>query len=135
MGGLRRVLWSAQEYMKKVTRQQNWASAMYGLAEGMAAYNTGYSTSTTNNYYSGSSSTYGSASTYGNASAYGSGGYAYGNYYGSTTYSGNTYYSGSSTSTTRTYDGAAAYQAQVIASNRAAAYDNALLSERAAKDE
>lgn len=128
-------VWSAQEYMKKVTRQQNWASAMYGLAEGMAAYNAGHSTSTTNNYYSGSSSTYGSASTYGNASAYGSGGYAYGNYYGNTTYSGNTYYSGSSTSTTRTYDGAAAYQAQVIASNRAAAYDNALLSERAAKDE
>lgn len=32
-------------------------------------------------------------------------------------------------------NGAAAYQAQVIASNRIAAYDNALLSERAAKNE
>lgn len=126
---------SSYEYMKKVTRQQNWAMAMNGFAEGMAAYNAGYSTSTTNSSYRGSSSTYGRSSTYGNASAYGSGGYAYGNYYGNTTYSGNTYYSGSSTSTTRTYDGAAAYQAQVIANNRAAAYNNALLSERAAKDE
>ena len=61
--------------------------------------------------------------------AYGSGGYAYGNY------SGNSSYYGRSSSTTTSYNGAAAYQAQVIASNRIAAYDNALLSERAAKNE
>lgn len=114
---------SAEEYMKKVSRRQNWAMALNGLAEGLAASGAGYSTSTTNSSYSGYSSSYG------NAYAYGSGGYAYGNY------SGNTSYYGSLSSTTTTYNAAAAYQAQVIASNRIAAYDNALLSEREAKDE
>lgn len=116
-------VYSADEYMKKVRRRQNWAMALNGLAEGLAASNAGYSRSTTNTSYRGYSSSYGSAS------AYGSGGYAYGNY------SGNTSYYGSSRSTTTSYNGAAAYQAQVMASNRIAAYDNALLSERAAKDE
>ena len=97
--------------------------ALNGLAEGLAAANAGYSTSTTNSSYNGYSSSYGSAY------AYGTGGYAYGNY------SGNSTYRGYSTSTTTSYNGAAAYQAQVIANNRIAAYDNALLSERAAKDE
>lgn len=116
-------VFSADEYMKKVRRRQNWAMALNAFAEGMAASNAGYSSSTTNSSYSGFSSSYGSAS------AYGSGGYAYGRY------SGNSSYYGHSTSTTTTYNGAAAYQAQIIASNRIAAYDNALLSERAAKDE
>lgn len=116
-------VYSATEYMKKVRRSQNWAMALNGLAEGLAAANAGYSNSTTNSSYSGYSSSYGSAS------AYGSGGYAYGNY------SGNSSYYGRSSSTTTSYNGAAAYQAQVIASNRIAAYDNALLSERAAKNE
>ena len=110
-------------YNKNVRRSQNWAMALNGLAEGLAAANAGYSSSTTNSSYSGYSSSYGSAS------AYGSGGYAYGNY------SGNSSYYGRSSSTTTSYNGAAAYQAQVIASNRIAAYDNALLSERAAKNE
>lgn len=123
--GNERILkvYSAAEYMKKVRRSQNWAMALNGLAEGLAAANAGYSSSTTNSSYSGYSSSYGSAS------AYGSGGYAYGNY------SGNSSYYGRSSSTTTSYNGAAAYQAQVIASNRIAAYDNALLSERAAKNE
>ena len=116
-------VYSAEEYMKKVQRSQNWAMALNGLAEGLAAANAGYSTSTTNSSYNGYSSSYGSAY------AYGTGGYAYGNY------SGNSTYRGYSTSTTTSYNGAAAYQAQVIANNRIAAYDNALLSERAAKDE
>lgn len=116
-------VFSADEYMKKVRRQQNWAMALNAFAEGMAASNAGYSSSTTNSSYSGYSSSYGSAS------AYGSGGYAYGSY------SGNSSYYGHSTSTTTIYNGAAAYQAQIIASNRIAAYDNALLSERSAKDE
>lgn len=116
-------VYSAEEYMKKVRRSQNWAMALNGLAEGLAASNAGYSTSTTSSSYRGYSSSYGTAS------AFGSGGYAYGNY------SGNSSYYGSSSSTTTSYNGAAAYQAQVIASNRIAAYDNALLSERAAKNE
>lgn len=116
-------VYSAEEYMKKVRRSQNWAMALNGLAEGLAASSAGYSTSTTNSSYNGYSSSYGTAS------AFGSGGYAYGSY------SGNSSYYGSSSSTTTSYNGAAAYQAQVIASNRIAAYDNALLSERAAKNE
>lgn len=116
-------VYSAEAYMKKVRRSQNWAMALNGLAEGLAASGAGYSSSTTNSSYSGHSSSYG------NASAFGSGGYAYGNY------SGNSSYYGRSSSTTTSYNGAAAYQAQVIASNRIAAYDNALLSERAAKNE
>ena len=123
--GVEQVLkvYTAEEYMKKVRRKQNWAMALNGLAEGLAASGAGYSSSTTNSSYSGYSSSYGSAS------AYGSGGYAYGNY------SGNSSYYGHSSSTTTSYNGAAAYQAQVIASNRIAAYENALLSERAKKDE
>ena len=116
-------VYSANDYMKKVRRSQNWSMALAGLAEGMAAASAGYSSSTTNSTYNGYSSTYGSAS------AYGSGGYAHG------TYSGNTTYHGSSTSTTTSYNGLAAYQAQVIASNRMADYQDALLSERQAKDE
>lgn len=116
-------VYSAEEYMKKVRRSQNWAMALNGLAEGLAASSAGYSTATTNSSYSGYSSSYGTAS------AFGSGGYAYGNY------SANSSYYGNSSSTTTSYNGAAAYQAQVIASNRIAAYDNALLSERAAKNE
>ncbi|WP_300286592.1 hypothetical protein [uncultured Alistipes sp.] len=116
-------VYSAEEYMRKVRRQQNWAMALNSLAEGMAASNAGYSSSTTNSSYFGGSSNYGSIS------AYGSGGYVAGRYSGGSSYFGN------SSSVTTSYDGAAAYQAQIIASNRIAAYDNALLSERAAKDE
>jgi len=113
---------SADEYMEKVERKQEWAMALNGLAEGLAAAGAGYTSSTTNSSYSGYSSSYG------NASAYGSGGYAYGSYSGSSSYYGH------SSSTTTSYNAAAAYQAQVIASNRIAAYDDALLSERAMKD-
>lgn len=116
-------VYSASDYMKKVKRRQNWAMALNALGEGMAAASAGYSSSTTNSSYSGYSSSYGSAS------AFGSGGYAYGNY------SGNSSYYGSSSSTTTSYNGAAAYQAQVIASNRIVAYENSLLSERVAKNE
>lgn len=116
-------VYTAEEYMKKVRRRQNWAMVLNGLAEGMSAASAGYSSSTTNSSYSGCSSSFG------NASAYGTGGYTYGNY------SGNSSYYGVSSSTTTSYNGAAAYQAQVIANDRIAAYDNMLLSERSAKDE
>lgn len=114
---------SSEEYLSKVQRGQNWAMFWKGLGEGMAASGAGYSNSTTNTHYNGSSNTYG------NAYAYSNGGYAYGNY------SGNTTYHGSSTSTTTSYNGLAAYQAQVIASNRMADYEKSLLSERQAKNE
>lgn len=102
-------VWSSDEYLKKVNRSQTWAAVLMGVAEGMSTANAGYSTSTTNSYYSGS--------TY----AYGSGGYGYGNY------------SGTSTSYTRTYDAGAAYQAQVLSQQRMADFSNAMAEEQEIK--
>ncbi|MBQ9286599.1 MAG: membrane-binding protein [Bacteroidaceae bacterium] len=120
-------VWSSDRYMRKVRRTQNWNMALAGIGEGLAAASAGYSTSTTQ-----TNSTYnGYSNSYGNAYAYGSGGYAYGSYNGYGSYHGNS----STTSRTTTYDGAAAYQAQVIASNRMANYENSLLNERAIKQE
>lgn len=113
-------VYSSDMYMKKVRRTQNWNMALTGIGEGLAATGAGYSTSTTqtNSTYNGYSSSYGN-------------GYAHGNFSGSGTYNGNS----STTSTTTTYDGAAAYQAQIIASNRMADYENSLLQDRAIKQE
>ena len=120
-------VWSSDKYMKKVRRTQNWNMALAGIGEGLAAAGAGYSSSTTQ-----TNSTYnGYSNSYGNAYAYGSGGFAYGSYNGYGSYHGNS----STTSRTVTYDGAAAYQAQVIASNRMANYENSLLQERAIKQE
>jgi hypothetical protein len=65
----------------------------------------------------------------GGGTGIGSGGYAYGSY------SGNSYYRGSasSTSTTRTYDGAAAYQAQILAQQRMANFSESQWNVRNAK--
>lgn len=95
-------VFSADDYMKKVRRIQNWTMALVAFAGGFSAGCAGYSTSTTTNYYSGS-------------------------------YGGTPYY-GSTISTTTTYNAAAAYQAQVIASNQLAECEYALLSEREVKD-
>lgn len=116
-------VYSAEEYMRKVRRRQNFEMAMMAFGEAAAASNAGYSSSTTRTSYNGQSYSQGSASAYGNK------GYAYGSY------SGSTLSSGQSTSTTTSYNGAAAYQARVIASNRIASYENALLKERAVKNE
>ena len=120
-------VYSSEQYMKKVRRSQNWSMALTGIAEGLSAASAGYSNSTTqtNSSYNGYSNSRG------NAYASGSNGYAYGSYSGNSSYHGNS----SSTSHTTTYDGAAAYQAQVIASNRMANYENALLQEREIKQE
>ena len=120
-------VWSSDRYMRKVRRTQNWNMVLVGIGEGLAASGAGYSTSTTHT----NSSYNGYSNSYGNAYAYGSGGYAYGSYNGYGSYHGNS----STTSRTITYDGAAAYQAQVIASNRMANYENSLLQERAIKKE
>lgn len=114
---------SAEEYMKKVERRQNMAMAFAGIAAGLSAAAAGYSTATTNTMVSG----YGS--TYGTASAYGTGGYASGSYYGNSSYSGNV------TSTTITYDAAAAYQARMMATNQLVSMGNAQMDARKAKDE
>ena len=114
---------TAQQYDKRIRRTQMWEEALVGFANGLAAANAGYSTSTTTSSYSGGSSSYG------HASAYGSGGYAYGSY------SGHSNYYGSSTSTTRTYDAAAAYQAQMIASQNMAAFSESNFQVRQARNE
>ena len=98
-------VWSSDEYLKKVNRSQTWATILMGVAEGMSSANAGYSTSTTNSYYSGN--------TYG--------GYGYSNY------------SSTTTSYTRTYDAGAAYQAQVLSQQRMADFSNAMLEEREIK--
>lgn len=116
-------VYSAKEYMRKVRRIQNWDMAFNALSEGLDASTAGRSTSTTNSSYSGKSSSSGVAS------ATGSGGYAYGNY------SDNSSYDAYSSSTTTSYNGATAYQANVVANNRVVAYNDALLSERAAKEQ
>ena len=57
-------VYSADEYIRKVKRSQNWSAALYGVALGLNAANAGYSTSTTS--YSGYTSkgyTYGTATT------------------------------------------------------------------------
>lgn len=122
--GFRRYLkvYSAEEYMKKVRRQQNWAMALTAIGEGMSAASAGYSTSTTHSSYNGSSYNAGIASTYGSR------GYTFGNY------SGGSSYVGSTLSTTTTYNAAAAYQAQMIANEKVASYSNSLLSDRQVKE-
>ena len=117
-------VWSSERYMRKVRRTNTWNMIGMGLAEGMAAAGAGYSTSTTNSTYNGYSNSYG------NAYAYGSdGSSAIANYNGFGNFSGN------STSTTTSYNGAAAYQAQVIASNRLANYENSLNQDMNLKQE
>ena len=57
-------VYSADEYIRKVKRSQNWSAALYGVALGLNIANAGYSTSTTT--YSGYTSkgyTYGTATT------------------------------------------------------------------------
>lgn len=115
-------VYSAEEYMKKVKRSNRRKIFAWGLVGALAVTAAGYSESTTETSESGYVSSAGSAS------AFGSGGYAFGSY------SSDTYYGGKSKTTTTSYNGAAAYQAAVIESDRLAAYSNALLSEQAAKE-
>ena len=117
-------VFTAEEYMRKVRRNQNWSMIFKGLNEGMAVARAGYSSSTTNSSYSDHSSSYGDVSVYDRE----------GSVY-DIDYSDRTSSYGHSVSSTVTYDEAAAYQARVIASNRIAAYNESLLTERAAKDE
>lgn len=118
-------VWSSERFMKKVRKSQNLNLAIMGVLGGLSAASAGYSSSTTitNSTYSGYSNSYG------NASIYGSGGYAVGNYNGYNSYQGEM----STVSNTISYDAAAAYQAQVIASEKMAGYENSLNEERIVK--
>jgi antitoxin component YwqK of YwqJK toxin-antitoxin module len=63
-------VWSAERYLKKIKRSQNWAIALTALAGGLSAATAGYSTSTSTTY----SNTYGfstsTTTTYNPAAAY-----------------------------------------------------------------
>lgn len=117
-------VWSCDEFMNKVKRNQNWAAAMVGIAEGLSTANAGRTTSTTT-----SSTTYnGNSNVYGNASAYGSNGnYAYGSFSGYGNYNGSV----NTVTTTNTYDASAAYQTNILSQQRIAALENAQWEERA----
>lgn len=106
-------VFTAYEYDKKVKNRQAWNNFFVALGEGMAAYNAGYSTSTTT--YSGSAHTTGSATAYGRV----------GNTYGYANAYGSSYTTTYGRSTTTTYDGAAAYWAQQQANANYAAYASA----------
>ena len=117
----------SDEYIAKVSRRQNWSMFFNALNESMAANKAGYSASSTQ-----TNSNYSGASVSGAAGAVvGTNGAAIGGAVGVSGYAG----SSSTTSTTVAYNGAAAYQAELIASGRIADYNNQMLQERNIKDE
>lgn len=103
-------LLSYADYDKIVKNKQRWNNFWVALGEGLAAYNAGQSYSTTT--YSGSAYTSGSA----HASGYFGNTYGYANAYGSS------YTTSYGQSTTRSYNGYAAYAAQQQANANYAAY-------------
>lgn len=117
----------ASEYIAKVANRQNWAMFFNAFNESMAASKAGYSNSSTqtNSIYGGQSQTEVIGA------AIGTDGAAVGAAVGTSQYSG---YNISSSSTVN-YNGAAAYQAQLIASERIADYNSMLLDERYMKEE
>lgn len=126
-------VWSSNAYIDKVKREQTWAAIAYGLAEGIATANAGYTMteSTTTTTYSGSASLYGKSSSASAAYAIGNGGSAFGAAVSRSRFAGYGQYSGNSTSTTltRSYDATAAYQARVISQQRMTDFRNAQLQE------
>jgi len=95
------------EYINKVKNRQGFALAMASLAEGLASYNAGKSSSTTSINYSGNISDYDNSINY----------------------------NGTINASTSSYNGLAAYQANVIAENRLAQYKESMVSECNIKEE
>lgn len=114
---------SADEYIKKVKRAQDWEAALMGLAVGLSSMGAGTTTTTTTTYDNGSIYSNGSVSSYGNAG------------YGSGSYSDNTYYSETSTSYTTEYDATKAFQTQVLLNKQLASYSSSLERDRVSKNE
>ncbi len=123
----RLAVYSSDRFIKKVKNSHNWKQFFMGLSEGLAAANAGYSASVTqsNTIYNGNSSVNGNVSTQGGQGRTSASYNGHGSLFGST----------STTSSTVAYNGAATYQAQVIASNRIADNQRAFLEERAIKEE
>lgn len=101
---------SYEDYMKKVNSAQAWSAFAVSFGNSLSAINAGYSYSSTN------ASATGQTNTYGSVSAYAGGTYGYANGYSSS------YSTAYGRSTTKSYDGAAAYAAQQNASNNTNAY-------------
>ena len=117
----------ANEYIERVSRRQNWGAFFNAFNENMAAAKAGYSASSTQ-----TNSSYAGGSVSGAVgAAIGTNGAAVGAAVGATAYAGSV----NTSSTTVSYNGAAAYQAQLIASDRIANYNEQLLNERQMKDE
>lgn len=116
-----RVL-TAQEYIDRVNRTHVWESGLNALAENYRANQAAYSAShshTSTNYAGGSVS----AAVGGVVGTHGA---AIGGSVGATAYAGNV----STSNTTVSYDGYAAYQASLIAEQRISDYNNKLVNEQ-----
>jgi hypothetical protein len=115
------------DYAKKVNRSQQWSSFFNALGEGMAASNAGYSSSTSNTNSAYANSSYST----GAVSVVGTGGSALG------VYNNNTINNGvvNTTTNTASFNGAAAYQANMIANQRISDYNAALNQERQVREE
>lgn len=100
-------VYSSDEYMRRVRRRQNALVALVAIGEGLSAGAAGYAGSTTVTDYAGV--------TYRNGMET------------SATY-------GTSVVTTSSYDALAAFQAQVIASERIADFTSAMIADREVKD-
>lgn len=119
---IRLNVYDANLYMKKVRSAQNASLIAASIGAGLAAAAAGFSSSTSTSRTSYS----GSASAYGSASAFGSGGYAHASGYGSSVFSG----SSETVTSTTSYNGFAAFQAGIIASNQIASMRDAMWQER-----
>ena len=106
------VVLSAEEYIKKVQKRQNFQSAMFGYAAQYNASNAGYSSSVT------STAVYGQSNTYGTINNYYTGEKLNVKGTKSTTAVG--------TSVTKSYNGQAAYNAMKQAQNESQKFDNEL---------
>lgn len=118
---------SSDDYSRRINRSQQWSSFFNSLGEGLAASGAGYSSSTSNTNTVYANNSYSS----GVGAVVGTGGAALGAYSSNTTNLGVV----NSTTTTASYNGAAAYQAQMIASQRINNYNAALNQERQVKEE
>lgn len=114
---------SSEEYLKKVKRAQTWQTIAVGLSEGLAAIDAGHSTSTKVTDSHSRATVHAHAHTH---SLSGSGG---------ASVSASASQHSHTVTTTKHYDAFAAYQAQVIASNRVASFEKSLLNDRKVKEE
>lgn len=118
---------TSDDYSRKVDRNQQWSSFFNALGENMAASNAGYSASSSNSNTAYVNNTYAT----GVGSVIGTEGTAIGAYESNTTNVGVV----NSNTNTVSYNGAAAYQANMIANQRINNYNAALNQERQVKEE